>query len=191
MARCDLLIVVVVLLSITGCSQSQLLGKFALAEAATPILAPSLPRVAVHWISPRGGSVAGGTRVYVGGSEFQTDSYTGANLVFIGDIPCDVVAYTVTRFRLECITRPYPGAVEGQSSPWLPIRVISGGIQVLPTSSSTTFRYTWNSYRTPQVGQHETRMSLLVDNCAPCRYEQCCLMLLQFHLLIHSLRYLG
>ena len=118
-----------------------------------------LSRAELHWLSPRHGSVAGGTRVYVGGAEFKTDSYNGANLVFIGDIPCDVVWYTVTRWRLECITRPYPGAVEGQSSPWLQARVISGGVQVLPNGGRTTFRYYWDNNWTPQVRAATTSVS--------------------------------
>lgn len=44
----------------------------------------------LHWISPRQGSIAGGTTVLVVGSGFATDQYTGQNFVFFGDVPCIV-----------------------------------------------------------------------------------------------------
>ena len=110
---------------------------------------PHVSPTELHSLDPLEGSIAGGTRVYVHGSGFSTDSYTGSNLVFFGDIPCDVVWYTVTARRLECITRPYPGAVEGMSSLPLQARVISGGVQVIPTTGSTKFA--WSNYHTPQV----------------------------------------
>ena len=44
----------------------------------------------VDRISPHRGSLEGGTKVLVRGEGFSTDSYTGANLVFIGNYPCIV-----------------------------------------------------------------------------------------------------
>ena len=46
--------------------------------------------VGVTQISPRYGSLEGGTKVLVRGEGFSTDSYSGANLVFIGNYPCIV-----------------------------------------------------------------------------------------------------
>ena len=46
--------------------------------------------IVISWFWPRVGSIAGGTRVDVRGSGFATDSYAGGNLVFLGDIPCEV-----------------------------------------------------------------------------------------------------
>ena len=46
--------------------------------------------VGVDRISPRVGSLEGGTKVLVRGEGFSTDSYSGANLVFIGEHPCIV-----------------------------------------------------------------------------------------------------
>ena len=46
--------------------------------------------VGVDRISPRIGSLEGGTKVIVVGEGFSTDSYSGANLVFLGEHPCVV-----------------------------------------------------------------------------------------------------
>ncbi len=45
---------------------------------------------AIHWVSPRRGSIAGGTKVTIYGSGFSTDAYDSANLVFFGNVPCEV-----------------------------------------------------------------------------------------------------
>ncbi len=44
----------------------------------------------LSWITPREGSIAGGTTVQVYGSGFTTDQYTGQNVLYLGDIPCIV-----------------------------------------------------------------------------------------------------
>lgn len=111
----------------------------------------------LYWISPRRGTIAGGTRIAIGGSGFSTDAYTGANLVYLGGIPCDVDWYTATRNRLECITRPYPGSYQGfNAAPLLEARVISGGLEVMPMEWDTRYQYFWDDRITPQVstGEH-------------------------------------
>ena len=45
----------------------------------------------VYWISPRVGSLAGGTTINVYGNRFLTDNYNSYNVILIGDIPCSVV----------------------------------------------------------------------------------------------------
>lgn len=45
----------------------------------------------IHWITPRSGSLAGGTTVNVYGREFATDSYTSHSLILIGQVPCVVI----------------------------------------------------------------------------------------------------
>ena len=44
----------------------------------------------IYWIWPRRGSVVGGTKVTVSGTGFSTDAYSGSNLIFFGNIPCEV-----------------------------------------------------------------------------------------------------
>ena len=46
--------------------------------------------IGVDRISPHFGSLEGGTKVLVIGEGFSTDSYSGANLVFLGEHPCIV-----------------------------------------------------------------------------------------------------
>ena len=46
--------------------------------------------IGVDRISPHRGSLEGGTKVLIRGEGFSTDSYSGANLVFIGNYPCIV-----------------------------------------------------------------------------------------------------
>ena len=61
--------------------------------------------------------------------------------------PC---SYTATASRLECITAPYPGAMEGESYPRLQSRVLtSGGGSFTSTNGDESFMYDWNY--TPQV----------------------------------------
>ena len=43
-------------------------------------------------IWPRVGSLAGGTKVTVWGSGFSTDAYNSVNLIYIGNIPCNVIS---------------------------------------------------------------------------------------------------
>jgi len=44
----------------------------------------------IYWITPDRGSIAGGTVVKIYGSGFVTDAYSSSNLVYIGNIPCQV-----------------------------------------------------------------------------------------------------
>ena len=46
--------------------------------------------VSIGYVSPRRGSLAGGTRLTVYGNGFLTDAYSFVNLVYIGDLPCTV-----------------------------------------------------------------------------------------------------
>lgn len=89
---------------------------------------------ALWWITPRQGSIAGGTRVYLHGSGFSTDQYTTADLVFFGGIQCDVDWFTVRSWRIECITRPHPTAKRGDTI-LQPTTIVSGS--VVYSSSST------------------------------------------------------
>ena len=42
----------------------------------------------ITYITPRRGSIAGGTKVTAHGSGFATDAYTSSNYVFLGPVPC-------------------------------------------------------------------------------------------------------
>lgn len=42
----------------------------------------------ITYITPRRGSIAGGTKVTAYGSGFATDAYTSSNFVFLGSVPC-------------------------------------------------------------------------------------------------------
>ena len=67
--------------------------------------------------------------------------------IFISPLHC---SYTATASRLECVTAPYPGAVEGESYPRLQSRVLtSGGGSFTSTNADESFTYDWNY--TPQV----------------------------------------
>ena len=50
------------------------------------ILPIGSPRIT--YITPRRGSIAGGTKVTAYGSGFATDAYTSSNFVFLGSVPC-------------------------------------------------------------------------------------------------------
>ena len=59
--------------------------------------------VELWWISPREGSIAGGTTVTVRGADFATDQFTGQNLVFLDDVPCIVEGYvTILMINRNC-----------------------------------------------------------------------------------------
>ena len=50
----------------------------------------------ISWITPGRGSIAGGTVVKIYGGGFATDAYSSYNLVYIGNIPCQVNWYVQT-----------------------------------------------------------------------------------------------
>ena len=50
-------------------------------------------------------------------------------------------SYTVTPYQIECRTRPYPNAVEGEDSPRMRIAIVSGSESYV---SSLTYTYSWS-----------------------------------------------
>jgi len=44
----------------------------------------------IYWITPRYGSLAGGTTVSIHGMNFNNDSYTTYSVILLGSIPCIV-----------------------------------------------------------------------------------------------------
>ena len=51
----------------------------------------SLGAVSISSAGPRYLSRAGGTRLFIRGSGFSVDRYQGANAVFVGKYPCNVI----------------------------------------------------------------------------------------------------
>lgn len=44
----------------------------------------------ISWVTPTRAGIAGGTTVKIYGSGFATDAYSSSNLVYLGNIPCQV-----------------------------------------------------------------------------------------------------
>ena len=100
----------------------------------------------VSSLSPRRGSLVGGTKVTIYGGGFSGDPYDTTNVVFFGDTPCDVDWFNsgTSTTRIVCWTRPYVGAREDSGSSHLTTRVYVGPLsQTYTLSTSRRFRYEW------------------------------------------------
>lgn len=85
-------------------------GKQVLKDQLRPSHPPFIT-VVIWWVSPRFGSIAGGTVLDIHGSEFVTDAFTSSNIVWLeGEgtrVICDVIRLAAllcvyTKLRSEC-----------------------------------------------------------------------------------------
>eukprot|EP00117_Sycon_ciliatum_P037364 scpid335/ scgid27970/ Fibrocystin-L; Polycystic kidney and hepatic disease 1-like protein 1 len=111
-------------------------------------LASCVHGATLWWITPRRGSLAGGTRVYLHGAGFSLDQYSLPDVVFFGNIQCDVDWFTVKAHRLECITRPHPTAKRGDILERVPTTIISGRVTFSTATDRRNYRefqYHWGN----------------------------------------------
>lgn len=71
----------------------------AFAQRSAPPITTAYVTVVIWWVSPRVGSIVGGTLLNIQGSEFAVDAFTSSNIVWLeGEgtrVICDVIRLAV------------------------------------------------------------------------------------------------
>ncbi|GIM05166.1 hypothetical protein Vretimale_9611 [Volvox reticuliferus] len=82
--------------------------RLALLACLAGIFQGTMSQPVVNSIEPTSGSLAGGTRLVIYGSNFG-DMYTTSSIVYVGPYPCDIISHYSSSEVLTCETSPGSG----------------------------------------------------------------------------------
>ena len=72
------------------------------------VSAVTLPSADITNISPRYGSLEGGTLITISGRGFSREGKQGTTVVYVGNTICKQVEYYTTDTQIVCRTQPHP-----------------------------------------------------------------------------------
>lgn len=109
-------------------------------------------RLDINWVWPNQGSIAGGTRIYISGSGFNGDAYSGYNLVYFVNsfitIPCKEIPYYTTQTEIVCDIEAPPNA-NTFGEPLYAVVAVNGSDPF--SCSSTNCQYVFSDWSTPYI----------------------------------------
>ncbi|GIM05164.1 hypothetical protein Vretimale_9612, partial [Volvox reticuliferus] len=118
--------------------QTMLAFRLALLACLAGIFQGAISQPVVNSIEPALGSLAGGTRLVIYGSNFG-DMYTTSIIVYVGPYPCDIISHYSSNEVLTCETSPGSGGT-------YPVYVLVGNYDPVVFGS-----FTYSSDMTPTL----------------------------------------